>query len=70
MTFPLPIGMIREFAAKVERLFVVEELEPYIEDEIRILGLPVEGKAFFLSVGRTLPGRRGRRLCQGRRAAL
>jgi indolepyruvate ferredoxin oxidoreductase alpha subunit len=47
MTFPLPIGMIREFAAKVERLFVVEELEPYIEDEIRILGLPVEGKAFF-----------------------
>ncbi|BBO81033.1 indolepyruvate oxidoreductase subunit IorA [Desulfosarcina ovata subsp. sediminis] len=47
MTFPLPTTMIQEFAAKVERLFVVEELEPYIEDELRILGLAVEGKAFF-----------------------
>ena len=47
MTFPLPTDLIREFAGKVDRLFVVEELEPYIEDEVRILGLPVEGKAFF-----------------------
>jgi indolepyruvate ferredoxin oxidoreductase alpha subunit len=47
MTFPLPKEMIRKFAAKVDRLFVVEELEPYIEDEIRIMGLAVEGKAFF-----------------------
>ncbi|MFH0726501.1 MAG: indolepyruvate ferredoxin oxidoreductase subunit alpha [Pseudomonadota bacterium] len=47
MTFPLPEKMIRAFAAKVDRLFVVEELEPYIEDEIRIMGLAVEGKAFF-----------------------
>ena len=37
----------KEFAAKVDRLFVVEELEPYIEDEIKIMGLAVEGKAFF-----------------------
>ncbi|BBO81146.1 indolepyruvate oxidoreductase subunit IorA [Desulfosarcina ovata subsp. sediminis] len=47
MTFPLPRKMIAAFAAKVDRLFVVEELEPYIEDEIRIMGLAVEGKAFF-----------------------
>jgi indolepyruvate ferredoxin oxidoreductase alpha subunit len=47
MTFPLPVNKIKAFAAKVDRLFVVEELEPYIEDEIRIMGLPVEGKAFF-----------------------
>ncbi|GAB6904311.1 Indolepyruvate oxidoreductase subunit IorA [Desulfosarcina cetonica] len=47
MTFPLPRKMIAAFAAKVDRLFVVEELEPYIEDEIRIMGLAVEGKTFF-----------------------
>jgi indolepyruvate ferredoxin oxidoreductase alpha subunit len=47
MTFPLPTNMIREFAAKVDRLFVVEELEPYIEDQIRLLGLSVEGQVFF-----------------------
>ncbi|MDL2329454.1 indolepyruvate ferredoxin oxidoreductase subunit alpha [Desulfosarcina sp. OttesenSCG-928-A07] len=47
MTFPLPTTLIREFAGKVDRLFVVEELEPYIEDAIRIMGLPVEGKTFF-----------------------
>ncbi|BBO90715.1 indolepyruvate ferredoxin oxidoreductase subunit alpha [Desulfosarcina ovata] len=47
MTFPLPKKMIQAFAAKVDRLFVVEELEPYIEEEIRIMGLAVEGKVFF-----------------------
>lgn len=47
MTFPLPEKKIKEFAAKVDRLFVVEELEPYIEEELRIMGLIAEGKAFF-----------------------
>ncbi len=55
MTYPLPSGMIREFAAKVDRLFVVEELEPYIEDEVRILGLAVEGKAFFSKLDELSP---------------
>jgi indolepyruvate ferredoxin oxidoreductase, alpha subunit len=47
MTFPLPGKKIKEFAAKVDRLFVVEELEPYIEDEMRIMGIALEGKEFF-----------------------
>ncbi|MFH0728917.1 MAG: indolepyruvate ferredoxin oxidoreductase subunit alpha [Pseudomonadota bacterium] len=47
MTFPLPEKKIRDFAGKVGRLFVVEELEPYIEDELRIMGIAVEGKKFF-----------------------
>jgi len=55
MTFPLPTTMIREFAAKVDRLLVVEELEPYIEDQIRILGLAVEGKAFFSKLDELSP---------------
>ncbi len=49
--FPVPTDRIRRFAAHVERLFVVEELEPYLEDEIRALGLAVEGKQFFARAG-------------------
>ncbi len=44
MTNPLPEKMIRDFAAKVKRLVVVEELDPIIEDHVRSLGLAVEGK--------------------------
>jgi indolepyruvate ferredoxin oxidoreductase alpha subunit len=47
MTYPLPERMIRDFAARVDRLVVVEELDPFIEEEIRLMGIPVEGKAIF-----------------------
>ena len=41
---PLPERLIRDFAAKVDRLVVVEELDPIIETHVRALGLKVEGK--------------------------
>lgn len=44
MVHPIPAGMIRAFAAKVDRLYVVEELDPFLEEQIRALGLPVAGK--------------------------
>ena len=44
MTNPLPVQLIREFAAKVDRLVVVEELDPVIENHCRALGLEVTGK--------------------------
>ncbi len=47
MAYPLPARTIREFAAQVERLIVVEELDPFFEEIVRALGLPVEGKLFF-----------------------
>ncbi|MFQ6000081.1 MAG: indolepyruvate ferredoxin oxidoreductase subunit alpha [Anaerolineae bacterium] len=47
MTYPLPEKMIRDFAAQVERLIVVEELDPFIEEEIRLMGIGVEGKSIF-----------------------
>ncbi|MHB8244994.1 MAG: indolepyruvate ferredoxin oxidoreductase subunit alpha [Acidimicrobiales bacterium] len=49
--FPVATERIRQFAAKVSRLFVVEELEPYLEDEIRRLGIAVEGKELFPRAG-------------------
>ena len=40
----MPEGLIRDFAAKVDRLVVVEELDPIIENYCRQLGLTVSGK--------------------------
>ena len=44
MTNPLPVELIKNFAAKVDKLAVVEELDPIIEDHCRKLGLEVTGK--------------------------
>jgi len=41
-TNPLPKELIRRFAASVERLYVVEELEPFLEEQVRAMGLPVQ----------------------------
>ena len=53
--YPLPEQTIREFAASVDRLIVVEELEPALEKEIRAMGLKAEGKAFFPRCGELSP---------------
>ena len=47
MTYPLPPKMVAEFARGVKRLIVIEELDPFLEEEIRLLGIPVEGKSIF-----------------------
>ncbi len=44
MTNPLPCDLIKNFAAKVDKLFVVEELDPIIENHIKALGIEVTGK--------------------------
>lgn len=57
MTFPVPEKMIRDFAAQVEELYVVEELEPFLEEQIRYSGLAeVTGKALFPRIGEFSPG--------------
>ncbi len=48
MSYPLPMQKIRDFAAQVETLIVVEELDPFIEDQLRAAGIPVaHGKDIF-----------------------
>jgi indolepyruvate ferredoxin oxidoreductase alpha subunit len=44
MTFPLPMDKIRDFAKKVETLYVIEELDPFMEDQIRAAGITCIGK--------------------------
>ncbi len=48
---PLPETLIRDFAASVERLVVIEELDPVIENHCRAMGLSVDGKNLFPMVG-------------------
>ena len=43
-TWPLPLDLIRTFASNVETLYVVEELEPFMEEQLRIAGIPCIGK--------------------------
>ena len=47
MVWPLPSKLIRDFAAGVDKLVVVEELDGFLETWCRELGLEVEGKASF-----------------------
>ena len=44
MANPLPVKLILDFASKVDKLVVVEELDSIIEDHCRKLGLKVWGK--------------------------
>ncbi len=43
-TYPLPMDLIRRFAQSVETLYVVEELEPFMEEQIKAAGIPCHGK--------------------------
>jgi indolepyruvate ferredoxin oxidoreductase alpha subunit len=47
LVYPLPEKLIREFASKVGKLYVVEELEPFFEDQIKAMGISVIGKEIF-----------------------
>ena len=44
LTNPLPMKLIREFAAKVEKLYVIEELDGFMEEQIRAAGIDCVGK--------------------------
>ena len=48
---PLPDRLIKEFASKVEKIVVVEELDPIIEDHCKALGLKVSGKDILPMTG-------------------
>ena len=51
MTYPVPHQMIRNFASQVKYLYVIEENRPFLEEEIKALGIPVDGKQQLLRVG-------------------
>ncbi|MEI8131570.1 MAG: thiamine pyrophosphate-dependent enzyme, partial [Leptolinea sp.] len=55
MTYPLPKGLIRELADGVETLLVIEELDPFIEDQVKAMGIQCRGKDIFRPYGELLP---------------
>ncbi len=68
MPHPLPARLVAEFASMVRKLIVVEELDPFIEEQVRALGLTVHGKDMLPAVGEYTPGLLSRALL-GREAA-
>jgi indolepyruvate ferredoxin oxidoreductase alpha subunit len=52
---PLPQKLIREFAAGVKKLLVIEELDPVLEEQIRAMGIAVTGKEVFPACLELLP---------------
>ncbi len=51
LTYPIPENMIRDFAAQVDTLLVIEELDPFFEDQIKAMGIEVKGKELFPITG-------------------
>ena len=47
MIYPLPSKLILDFASKVDKLIVLEELDPIIENHVKVLGLQPIGKETF-----------------------
>ena len=54
-TYPIPANLVRRFAQEVERVVIVEELDPFIEEEVRYLGISVTGKEFVPIIGELTP---------------
>ena len=55
LIWPMPVEKIRTFAASVEQLVIVEELDGFIESHCRNLGLNCVGKSSFSNIGELMP---------------
>ena len=51
LVYPLPKKLIADFAAQVDTLYVIEEGEPFFENQIKAMGIPVIGKELFTIQG-------------------
>lgn len=47
LVYPMPVKLIKDFAAQVEKLYAIEELDPFIEEHCRNIGVDVIGKELF-----------------------
>ena len=51
MTYPLPQNLLLNFAAQVDRVIVIEELDPFLQENIQAMGIKVMGKEFISAAG-------------------
>ena len=55
MVWPMPEKLLRDFAASCKKVYVIEELDPFIEEACLALGLEVIGKDQFTMLGEYTP---------------
>lgn len=55
MSYPLPDKMIREFAEKVDKLYIIEENDPFIETTVKAMGIACIGKEVIPQCGELNP---------------
>lgn len=54
-TYPLPVGKIKNFCMAVDTIYVIEEDDPYIEEQVRLLGFDCFGKNLLPAYGEMTP---------------
>jgi len=55
LTNPLPMKLIKKFAEKVKTIYIIEELDPFLEEQISTMGIVVEGKNRLPIIGELNP---------------
>ena len=55
MVYPMPEKLIKDFCAKCDEVYVIEELDPFIEEHCKALGMNVKGKEKFTLLGEYTP---------------
>ncbi len=53
--WPLPSNKLKSFVEGLDKVYVIEELDPFIENECKALGIEVEGKELFTLLGEYTP---------------
>ena len=51
MVYPFPLDKLKELASKYEKVIVIEEMLPFIENELKLAGIACEGKKYFSFTG-------------------
>jgi len=54
-TYPIPDEKIKEFASQVEKVYIIEENDPIIEERVKVLGFKCHGKDTFPTYGELTP---------------
>ena len=52
LTFPLPYDLMKDFCSKVDKVYVVEEMDPYLEEHLKMLGIECLGKDVITDIVR------------------
>ncbi|MBQ4526523.1 MAG: indolepyruvate ferredoxin oxidoreductase subunit alpha [Clostridia bacterium] len=55
ITYPISEKLVKEFASKVDKIYVIEELDSFIEDYCKSIGVDVIGKEIFTRLGEYNP---------------